>query len=914
MYLCSVIYPNNFEHKLGFDEIRRLLKERCLSTLGKEKVDEIAFSTDCREINEWMNQVREFRRLKEEKDDFPMQFFFDVREAVTRIRMENTHLEEDEVWDLRRSLQTIADIVSYLSRGYEGTEVRGYENTPASDISRTTAPTLPRTPEYPYPALQRLTEGVVTFPAVIRRIDSILDKFGKIKDSASMTLAGIRHELEKTQGGISRTLYTILHAAQKDGLVDKDAAPAMRDGRLVIPVAPQVKRRINGIVHDESATGKTVFIEPTEVVEANNKVRQLEAEERREIIRILTVFTDEVRPHVKEILDSYQFLATIDLIQAKAHWAELTKAFEPAVEDKPHIDWIHAVHPLLQLSLEKQGKKVVPLDIMLRGYEGTGVRGYENTSAADSNLAPTRPRTPVPSKEGRLLIISGPNAGGKSVCLKTVGLLQYMLQCGLPIPIGDRSTAGIFEHIMIDIGDEQSIENDLSTYSSHLMNMKQMMKQANARTLLLIDEFGSGTEPTIGGAIAEAMLKQFWQRETFGVITTHYQNLKQFAEGHPGVVNGAMLYDRHEMQALFQLAIGQPGSSFAIEIARKTGIPEEVIKDASDIVGSEYIQSDKYLQDIVRDKRYWEGKRQTIHQHEKSLESKINRYEDELNEIERQRKEILRKAKEQAEELLRESNKKIENAIREIREAQAEKERTRLAREELNTFKEELDTIDTRDNDEAIARKIRQIQERKERKEKRKAEKLARKEEGGTRNENSSAATNSQLSIANSQLKPGDTVRIKGLTSVGEIESINGSQAVVIFGGMRTKMRADRLERAEKPATTLSKTEERNNNIAGSYGMVSKDTREVIDNRKLNFRQDLDVRGMRGDEAINAVTYFIDDAILVGMPRVRILHGTGTGVLRQLIRQYLGTIPNVTHYRDEHVQFGGAGITVVDLE
>ena len=920
MYLCSVIYPNNFEHKLGFDEIRRLLKERCLSTLGKEKVDEIAFSTDCREINEWLSQVREFRRLKEEKDDFPMQFFFDVREAVTRIRLENTHLEEDEVWDLRRSLETIANIVRYLSRNEEGgtrneNSHTADQTTPNPSYSGGEKAQNGNTPQYPYPALQRLTEGVVTFPAVIRRIDSILDKFGKIKDSASMTLAGIRHELEKTQGSISRTLYTILHAAQKDGLVDKDAAPAMRDGRLVIPVAPQVKRRINGIVHDESATGKTVFIEPTEVVEANNKVRQLEAEERREIIRILTVFTDEVRPHVKEILDSYQFLAQIDLIQAKAHWAELTKAFEPAVEDKPHIDWIHAIHPLLQLSLEKQGKKVVPLDIMLRGYEGTGVRGYENTSAADSNLAPTHPRTPVPPKNiGRLLIISGPNAGGKSVCLKTVGLLQYMLQCGLPIPIGDRSTAGIFEHIMIDIGDEQSIENDLSTYSSHLLNMKNMMKQADAHTLLLIDEFGGGTEPTIGGAIAEAVLKQLWKKKTFGVITTHYQNLKQFAEGHPGVVNGAMLYDRHEMQALFQLAIGQPGSSFAIEIARKTGIPEEVIKDASDIVGSEYIQSDKYLQDIVRDKRYWEGKRQTIHQHEKSLESKINRYEDELNEIERQRKEILLKAKEQAEELLRESNKKIENAIREIREAQAEKERTRLAREELNTFKEELDTIDTRDNDEAIARKIRQIQERKERKEKRKAEELARKEEGGTRNENTSAVANSQLSTANSQLKPGDTVRIKGLTSVGEIESINGSQAVVIFGGMRTKMRADRLERAEKPTTQLSKTEERNNNIAGSYGMVSKDTREVIDNRKLNFRQDLDVRGMRGDEAINAVTYFIDDAILVGMPRVRILHGTGTGVLRQLIRQYLATIPNVTHYRDEHVQFGGAGITVVDLD
>ena len=498
--------------------------------MGKEKVDEIAFSTDAVQVNEWLTQVREFRRLQAEKDDFPMQYFFDVREAVSRIRLENTHLEEDEVWDLRRSLETIANIVRYLNRSAsddDDAEREGFA------------------PEYPYPALHRLTEGVMTFPAMIRRIDSILDKFGKIKDSASMTLASIRHELEKTQGSISRTLYTILHAAQKDGLVEKDAAPTMRDGRLVLPVAPQVKRRINGIVHDESATGKTVFIEPAEVVEANNKVRQLEAEERREVIRILTVFTNEVRPHVAEILESYQFLAQIDLIFAKSQLAELTKAFEPVVEDKPHLDWIRAVHPLLQLSLEKQGKHVVPLDIIL-------------------------------TQQKRLLIISGPNAGGKSVCLKTVGLLQYMLQCGQPVPIGDRSTTGLFHHILIDIGDEQSIENDLSTYSSHLMNMKQMMKQADAHTLLLIDEFGSGTEPTIGGAIAEAMLKQFWQKQAFGVITTHYQNLKHFAEDHPGVVNGAMLYDRHQMQALFQLAIGQPGSSFAIEIARKTGIPEEV--------------------------------------------------------------------------------------------------------------------------------------------------------------------------------------------------------------------------------------------------------------------------------------------------------------------------------------------------
>ena len=842
-----MIYPNNFEQKIGFDEIRSLLRERCLSTLGKEKVDEIAFSTELDVVNEWLAQIREFRRLQEEADDFPMQYFFDVRESIRRIRLENTHLEENEVWDLRRSLQTIADIVKYLERGAEET---------ASGELR-----------YPYPALHRLTEDVTTFPAMIRRIDSILDKFGKIKDSASMTLAGIRNDLSKMEGSISRTLYTILHAAQKDGLVDKDVTPAVRDGRLVIPVSPGVKRKINGIVHDESATGKTVFIEPAEVVEANNKVRELEAAERREVIRILTVFTDEVRPHVSEILKSYDFLAQIDLIHAKTELAKLTKAFEPEVKAEPKLDWIQAIHPLLQLSLEKPGKKVVPLDIRLEG-------GSKKEEGKSKNL-------------GRLLIISGPNAGGKSVCLKTVGLLQYMLQCGLSIPLGERSTTGMFESIMIDIGDEQSIENDLSTYSSHLLNMKNMMKQANARTILLIDEFGGGTEPTIGGAIAEAVLKQFWKKQTFGVITTHYQNLKHFAEDHEGVVNGAMLYDRNQMQALFQLSIGQPGSSFAIEIARKTGLPEEVINDASEIVGSEYIQSDKYLQDIVRDKRYWEGKRQTIHQHEKSLEHKITRYEDELSEIERQRKEILRKAKEEAEELLR---------------------------EELKTFSEEIADIDTRDNDEAIARKIRQLQERKERREKRKAEKLAKKENGVNTKENTTAEANSKLSTLNSQLKVGDTVRIKGLSSIGKVESIDGKMATVIFGDMRTKMRAERLEHAEESKIQISKQEERNTNIVGAYGNASKDTRNVIDNRKLNFKQDIDVRGMRGDEAINAVTYFIDDAILVGVSRVRILHGTGTGILRQLIRQYLATIPNVAHFRDEHVQFGGAGITVVDLD
>ena len=869
-----MIYPNNYEQKIGFGEVRSLLRGQCLSSLGREAVDGVAFSADAEQVNEWLCQVREFRRLMEKSDDFPMQYFFDVREAVARIRLAGTHLEEQEVWDLRRSLETIAGIVSYLQRGEDE--------------------------EHPdYPALKRLTDGIATFPAMLRRIDSILDKFGKVKDGASMTLAGIRHELQKTEGGISRTLYSILHAAQRDGLVDKDAAPTMRDGRLMIPVAPNLKKRINGIVHDESATGKTVFIEPAEVVEANNRIRQLEAEERREIVRILTVFSDEVRPHVREILDSYQFLAQIDLLRAKAELAVKTNAFEPVVEKRPHIDWIRAVHPLLALSLAKQEKQVVPLDISLRnvqmGNEKGGTRNEPN---------------------GRLLIISGPNAGGKSVCLKTVGLLQYMLQCGLSIPVGDRSTCGLFQNIMIDIGDEQSIENDLSTYSSHLMNMKQMIRCCDAHTLLLIDEFGGGTEPMIGGAIAEAVLKQFWQKQTFGVITTHYQNLKHFAEDHEGVVNGAMLYDRHEMRALFQLSIGQPGSSFAIEIARKTGLPEEVIRDASDIVGQDYIQSDKYLQDIVRDKRYWEGKRQTIHQHEKSLEGRIARYESSIEEIEQERKAILHRAKEQAEELLRESNRKIENAIREIREQQAEKEATRRIREELTAFKEEIDGIDTKASDEVIERKMRQIQERKKRKEEKKKRAPLSYPEGDTMGLSSGSKSKEAPSgaVGEAPLSVGSTVRIKGLTTVGTIESIDGKMATAIFGGMRTKMRLERLEYAEAPTREQSKTEERNAQIAGSYASIAQGTRSVIDDRKTHFHQDLDVRGMRGDEAINAVTYFIDDAVLVGMSRVRILHGTGSGILRQLIRQYLATVPNVSHYRDEHVQFGGAGITVVDLE
>ena len=841
-----MIYPSNFENKIQFSEIRSLLKGYCLCQLGKDKVDEMAFSGDVAVINTMLRQTREFRRLQEESDDFPLQFFFDMRESVKRIRLEGTHLDENEIFDLRRSLETIAAIVRFLDRGSdEGV--------------------------YDYPTLHELTDGVLTFPEILRRIDQILDKYGKVKDSASPALADIRMQLHKAEGSVSRTLYSILRAAQSEGLVDKDVTPTVRDGRLVVPIAPGLKRKIKGIVHDESSTGKTVFVEPTEVVEANNRIRELEAEERREVVRILVDFTKLVRPYVNEIIYAYLLLAEIDFIRARAEFAVLVGGIEPEVQAAPVIDWISSRHPLLWLALKKQDKPVVPLDITL-------------------------------TRDRHILIISGPNAGGKSVCLKTVGLLQYMLQCGLSVPMSERSTVGVFKNLMIDIGDEQSIENDLSTYSSHLLNMKNMMRQANDGTLLLIDEFGTGTEPQIGGAMAEAVLNQFVKKQAWGVITTHYQNLKHYADSHDGIANGAMLYDRHEMRPLFQLAIGQPGSSFAIEIARKTGIPEEVIKEASEMVGSDYIQSDKYLQDIVRDKRYWENKRQNVHQREKELERTVARYEKEIADLEQSRKDILRKAKEQAEELLKESNKKIENAIREIRESQAEKEETKRIREELNEFKAGVSEIDAKANDDLIAKKIRQIQERKERHKKHKDEKAERERQAAAKlREAASKAAKKE----GRNLEVGDSVKIRGLSTVGKIESIDGKNATVIFGGMRTKMPASRFEYVDM-------AEAKKEDVAPVFN-VSRETRETIDNRKLNFHQDLDVRGMRGDEALNAVMYFIDDACLVGMSRVRILHGKGNGILRQLIRQYLATVPSVTSFRDEHVQFGGAGITVVDI-
>ena len=821
-----MVYPTNFEQKTGFDKIRRLVSERCLSPLGEERVADMQFCTQFEDVCRRLEETDEFVRILHGDREFPGNFFFDVRYSLKRIRPEGTWLDERELFDLKRSLQTINDIVNFLKPDEEG--------------------------EIPFPALTALAGNVFVFPQVIRQIDAIIDKFGKVKDSASPTLSQIRREITITMSGISRSLQSILRAAQTEGVVDKDVTPTMRDGRLMIPVAPAFKRKIKGIVHDESASGKTVFIEPEVVVEANNRIRELEGEERREIVKILTEFTNVIRPLTPEMLLAYEFLADIDFIQAKAQFAEQIKAIKPIVEDKQQVDWTGAVHPLLYLSLQKQGKSVVPLDIEL-------------------------------TKEKRILIISGPNAGGKSVCLKTVGLLQYMLQCGLLIPLHERSRMGIFERLFIDIGDEQSIENDLSTYSSHLTHMKYFVKNCDEQTLLLIDEFGSGTEPQIGGAIAEALLDRFNRNGSFGVITTHYQNLKHFAEDTPGIVNGAMLYDRHLMQPLFKLSIGNPGSSFAVEIARKIGLPEEVIAEASTKVGTDYINMDKYLQDIVRDKRYWESKRQNIRQREKKLEEIVGRYEQDLTDVNKQRKEIIREAKAEAQRILQEANARIENTVREIKEAQAEKEQTKLARKALEDFKTSVQETEEEDN--RIARKMARLKERSQRKQQKQK-------------------TAVQPIFDRNTIEVGDSVRLKGQTSAGTVIELQGKQAVVAFGMLKSTVKVEQLEKVSKGQ--IKKEIQKST-------FISTQTADEMHEKRLHFKQEIDVRGMRGDEALQAVTYFIDDAIQVGANQVRILHGTGTGILRQLTREYLASVPGVRRFHDEHVQFGGAGITVVEL-
>ncbi|MDR0505611.1 MAG: endonuclease MutS2 [Dysgonamonadaceae bacterium] len=828
----NYIFPENFEYKIGFDKIRQYITAHCLSSLGAEKVSEMTFSTEYEYINKQLHQVREFMRILREEDDFPTDGFYDVREALKKIRIEGTHLVEKELFYMRRSLETIQSVIRFFKQKQEKND---------------------------YPHLIELAEGISSFPQLTKQIDAILDQFGKIKDKASPELYRIRQQLTQTVNSISKTLQNILRTIQAEGLIEKDVSPTIRDGRLVIPVLPAYKRKIKGIVHDESASGKTVYIEPAEVVDANNRIRELEAEEKREILNILTSLTNIIRPEIPEIVHSYQFLAEIDFIRAKTLFSFDIGAIFPDFENKQQINWINAVHPLLYLSYRKQNKSVVPLDIEL----GCSKDMPENENTGASNN----------SGNVRILIISGPNAGGKSVLLKTVGLLQYMLQCGIPVPVGERSRAGIFKHIFLDIGDEQSIENDLSTYSSHLTNMKFMLKNSGAESLILIDEFGSGTEPQIGGAIAEAMLQCFNEKQCFGIITTHYRNLKTFAENHDGVMNGAMLYDHHLMQPLFLLSVGNPGSSFAVEIARKIGLPEDIIKLATEKVGQDYVDMDKYLQDIIRDKRYWETKRRQILQKEKRLEELTKRYQTDWEKIESQRKEIITKAQTDAERLLSKASAQIENTIREIKNAQAEKEKTKKIRKELEEFKQSLTEKPSHFTGSKLPVPVKKQQ------------------------------INTQL--PNTGFSIGDFVRIKGQRSIGEIIEKKEKKFIVAFGVIKTTLKAEQIE-------TVSRNMVRRERAVDS--VITANSSDSLSEKKMRFKPEIDIRGMRGDEALQAVTYYIDDAIQCNAGRVRILHGTGSGILRQIVRDYLKTVIGIRNFQDEHVQFGGTGITVIELE
>jgi len=830
-----LIYPGQFEQKIGFDRIRELVRSHCLFDHGREKVDAMGFMSALDEISGEITLQDEFSRVLQEEREFPVRQFIDNREALTKASKEGTYLLEQEAFDLLRNMDSVRAILHYF---------RDEE-------------------EERYPALAAVCGRVKVFPYVQDRIQKVLNKHGKIRDNASSTLHQIRRSLHERQGAVSKKISQVLSKAIREGWVDEDAAATMRNGRPVIPVMSGNKRKLGGLVHDESSTGRTVFIEPAEVVELSNEIRELEHAERREIIQVLLGLTADLRPYLPDLMNLQEFLATIDFIRARTLFAQRIGACKPGLTDRQFFDWKEARHPLLYLAHKAENREVVPLSLHL-------------------------------GEKDRILLISGPNAGGKSVCLQTVGLLQYMFQCGMLVPCREESVFGIFSGIFIDIGDEQSIENDLSTYSSHLVNMKFFLKHAAADTLILIDEFGTGTEPLLGGAIAESILEQLCHSGTSGVITTHYTNLKHFATSSEGITNGAMLFDSHRMVPLFQLQVGNPGSSFAFEIARTIGLPEEVLEKASEKVGQDHIDFDRHLREILRDKKYWESKRQKIRRSEKKLEELMARYEKELEESGKQRKAIVREARQQAEELLAQANKKIENTIREIREAEAEKERTKAVRKDLEEFREHLE--------EDKGREEKKVEQRLEEIRRRGSELEARRPDLRRR---SVQTMKDKKQAEDPEIRIGDMVRIRGQEAAGEVIALKGKNCTVAFGVLQTHTKLEQLEKVGGEEAARLKP--------GSASRVNLGEWDV-GSRRIQFRPDIDLRGKRADEAMQTVVDFVDEAIMVGSSELRILHGKGNGVLRQLIREYLHTVDLVEWYGDEHVDRGGAGITLVRLD
>ncbi len=818
-----MIFPQNFEEKIGFNRIRTLLKNNCLSTLGKEKTDAIKFMVSFNEIKTSLGLTNEFKSIIVEEENFPIQHFFDVREAIGRLKIEGTFIELEQLFDLKRSLEEIKAITNFLAKA----------------------------DEEKYPNLKMLAGDVPVFPYILNRIDKLINKNGQIRDDASNELLQIRKNLQNKLAGASKIIHGLLQNAKNENIIEPDVQLTVRDGKMLIPVPSSSKRKIKGYVADESATGKTSFIEPLEMIELNNEIRELEFAERREIIKILIDFSNDIRPYVDDLLQSYEFLAEIDFIRAKALFAIQIQAVLPAISNKSGFDIRLAKHPLLYLSFMKEGRKVVPLDISL-------------------------------TSDQRIILISGPNAGGKSVCLKTVGLLQYMLQCGLLLPLSENSTMGIFHSVYIDIGDEQSIEDDLSTYSSHLKNMKKFIENVDENSLLLIDEFGSGTEPALGGAIAEAMLEAFSNLGTYGIITTHYGNLKHFASSAPNMVNGAMLFDDENMKALYELEIGRPGSSFAFEIAKSIGLPTTILKSAEDKVGKQHIDFDNHLREIERERKRLSNLAKALSQKDIHLQSIISKYEDETKLTVQKRKEIILEAKNASEKILNGLNKTIEKSISEIRKTNAEKEKTKEIRHKLEKLK--TDTEKRFENESKfLTKKIEKLKKQKKKDDK----------------------ENSSDELIRSELKIGDKVKLSEHEGTGEVLEIKENKVLISLGNMH--MFVDKTQVIKISSKQFKQQNKSNQNLSSSKTW---DVGKV----KSSFSYGIDVRGKRADEALQLVTAYIDECVMVEAQEVKILHGKGNGILRQLIRDYLKTINLIKSVKDEKVEFGGAGITVVTFD
>ena len=831
-----MIYPANFEQKIGFDRLRAQVAALCSMEAARRRIIEEAFSSSREEIERRQRTANEMRVLLMLDPDAPREEYPDVEHIVSKIGVEGSFLDVAEVVVLRRALTAVGDMVGFI-------------------LNR---------PEAQYPCLRARSADVCVFPDIIRRINQIIDDEGRVRDGASPELLSIRRAIRDHEGQVAKRLQQVLANAKRAGIVDADAMLSVRDGRTVIPVSAANKRKLGGFIHDESASGRTVYIEPVEVVELTNELKELEYAERREIVRLLQEFTDSIRVDAEPIASAGEYLADMDAVRAKARWAIDNGAGMPIVSTDDRMVLRQAFHPLLAQTLRREQKELVPLDMEL-------------------------------NREGHILVISGPNAGGKSVCLKTTGIVQYMFQCGFPVTALENSELPVFDSIYIDIGDEQSMDNDLSTYSSHLLNMKQMLQGASPRTLVLIDEFGSGTEPVIGGAIAEAILERLLERGCYGVITTHYTNIKYYATGREGVANGAMMFDVQNIRPLFKLEQGKPGSSFAIEIARKIGLPEDIIRSASEKAGSDYINLEKQLREIARDRRYWSQKRDRIRQTDRKVEELESNYAAQLSRIRGERQMILQQAKAEAQRLIADANRTIENTIRTIREAQAEKEATRQARRELETFRGEVEQADApMQNSAEVEREMERLTRR-----------MARREENRRRRAGeASAAPAKKPEPEVLPIEVGSKVRIEGQEMPGVVQSIKGRKAQVAFGQILTTVEVSRL-------TAVSNAEYKKAvRPVAPRTVVSVD----IASRKLNFHDSVDVRGMRAEEALAVVQDLVYDALMVGVSGVTILHGKGTGALKEEIRRYLHTVPEVESVRDEHADRGGAGITVVTFK